>query len=464
MAFQLSQKAPAAKLPCRVVKPHQKNPYYVGREEVRERLQRTLAPRLEDTHCQKSYALCGLGGVGKTQTALNYVFEYMEDFQAVLWAPANSQAKLLESFAGFAVELGLVKESDSNQTGKDMLKKWFEVASKQAGYYPQAYVANDICPAAVPWLLIFDNADGADKEDLFEEFWPAGGRGSILITSRDITLHTNVGGEILSGLTEASAVDLLIKLTRPQWPGSDNDRPKHEEDAAHHIVARVGFLPLGITQAARIIINDSSLLADFLEAYNDRELILNSETVKLVNKPGERYSFNLSTVWNMSFETLERDQQEFLNVISFLDPDRIQLQLLCEGSAKAVKNGCGSLTFMDDIRKVTRCKGPVVRSSLVTQNEKLRELWMHRLVQQSCHLRMTAADRQASFDMAFAMVKYMWPVPARDNRHRVDLWPTQQAYFAHVQSLAQFYEESQEEPRPLCAAPTFAELLCDASL
>lgn len=106
----------------------------------------------------------------------------------------------------------------------------------------------------------------------------------------------------------------------------------------------------------------------------------------------------------MGFESLERDQQIFLNLISFLDPDRIQLELLSEGSAKAVKNGRGLLSFMDDIRKVNKCKGPVVRSSLVTQNEKLRELWMHRLVQQSCHLRMLAADRQASFDMAFAVV------------------------------------------------------------
>lgn len=117
-----------------MVKPHQKNPSYVGREDVRGRLRLTLAPRVEGTHCQRSYALCGLGGVGKTQTALNYVFEYMEDFQAVLWAPADSHAKLLECFAGFAVELGLVTENDSNHTAKDLLKEWFEAAGKLAGF------------------------------------------------------------------------------------------------------------------------------------------------------------------------------------------------------------------------------------------------------------------------------------------------------------------------------------------
>ena len=123
------QEAPGAKLPCRVVKPHQPNPNFVGRQDVREKLHQTLAPRLEIGGMQQSYALCGLGGVGKTQTALSYVFEYMNDFQALLWAPADSRAKLLESFTNFAFELGLMKDGDSNRTGRDLLKKWFEQAS-----------------------------------------------------------------------------------------------------------------------------------------------------------------------------------------------------------------------------------------------------------------------------------------------------------------------------------------------
>lgn len=128
-AFQLSQDTPAAKIPCRVVKPHQRNPNYVGREEIQSRLQEKLGPRNIATQEQQCYALCGLGGVGKTQAALNYVFEYMDGFQVVLWAHADTRAKLLESYAGFAVELGLMTEGDSNLTGRDLLKDWFEDAS-----------------------------------------------------------------------------------------------------------------------------------------------------------------------------------------------------------------------------------------------------------------------------------------------------------------------------------------------
>jgi len=314
----------------------------------------------------------------------------------------------------------------------------------------------------VPWLLVLDNADSKDKAALFDEFWPPGNYGSILVTSRDTTLPARLGGEILAELAEESAVELLIKLTKPQWQDPTEPRPYLEENAARRIVAHIRFLPLAITQAAEIIIKDSCLLSDFLDAYNDRELIESTEAVDLI-RPGERYPLNLSTVWNMSFETLSNEQQTFLNLIAFLDPDRIQLQLLTEGAAKAVKRGVHSLSFIENVRKLNKLKGPVVQSALVTQNEKLRELWMHRLVQQSCYMRMPPEERQMAFDMAYWVVKTMWPVPERNNRHRVDLWPTQQAYFAHVQSLAHFYDVSQREGKPLDAGPGFAELLTDAS-
>lgn len=95
-------------------------------------MHQVLAPRGTEPHAQQSFALCGLGGAGKTQAALNFVFEYMDEFPAVLWAHADTRGKLLEGFAGFAVELGLTNEGDSNRTGRDALKKWFEEASMPA--------------------------------------------------------------------------------------------------------------------------------------------------------------------------------------------------------------------------------------------------------------------------------------------------------------------------------------------
>lgn len=117
--------------------------------------------------------------------------------------------------------------------------------------------------------MIFDNADSKDKNILFEEFWPAGTNGSVLVTSRDTTLVSSLGGKILTVLAEESIVSLLLKLTNPQWQEASEERSSLEFRAALRIVAHVGYLPLGIIQAAKIIVNDSCLLSDFLDAYND---------------------------------------------------------------------------------------------------------------------------------------------------------------------------------------------------
>lgn len=119
-------------LPCRIVKPYHKNPDFVGRKEVLDRITEALAPRDGPRTYRQLFALCGSGGVGKTQTALSYVFDHMDDFQAVLWAHANNPTQLLESFTGFALGLGLVSGEDEAAKDpnacKGILKHWFNTA------------------------------------------------------------------------------------------------------------------------------------------------------------------------------------------------------------------------------------------------------------------------------------------------------------------------------------------------
>ena len=129
------------KLPCREVSPYTKNHSFVGRKESFEKIKCALTPEGNNnpsSHCN-TFALCGSGGVGKSQTALNYVFEEMEKFQVVLWAHASSRVQLIQSLSSFAVRLGLVeggkgKEKDPTLDA-DLLKSWFNEAGKQGFRY-----------------------------------------------------------------------------------------------------------------------------------------------------------------------------------------------------------------------------------------------------------------------------------------------------------------------------------------
>lgn len=298
------------------------------------------------------------------------------------------------------------------------------------------------------WLLVFDNADSEDKEDLLKEFWPQG-RGSILITSRDKNLISQFDGVELSDLDKTSAIDLLLKLTKSNHSSLNDELLEQEINTAEQIVERIGYLPLGINQAANLIIQDACSLKDFLEAYNNRELIEDSQSVKLIRNSLSHYPYSLRTVWNMNFERLNKDQQKLMNIMAFLDPDRVQQRPLIEG-ATSMKNP--ALRFMSTANKIHKCKVALLRSSLVSQNEKLRELRMHRLVQASCHLRMTKEERQENFRLAVALVKHSWPVSPRTALHDPSLWPDQQAMLPHVQSLCQYYVDSCREDSPLIPA------------
>jgi hypothetical protein len=69
--------------------------------------------------------------MGKTQIALHYGFTHRNDYPIILWAHAGTRAKLNESFAWFASELGLsvVDSGDESvfKAVKDTLEQIGEV-------------------------------------------------------------------------------------------------------------------------------------------------------------------------------------------------------------------------------------------------------------------------------------------------------------------------------------------------
>jgi hypothetical protein len=120
-------------LPCRSVLPHKDNVNFVGRENVLSRIYNVLRPEkpsgTPDT--QSVFVLSGLGGVGKTQIAIRFAVDHMLSFQVVLFAHAQDPRSLLDDFARFSVDLGLVDrdEPDQYHCCKE-LKKWFEETGK----------------------------------------------------------------------------------------------------------------------------------------------------------------------------------------------------------------------------------------------------------------------------------------------------------------------------------------------
>lgn len=251
------------------------------------------------------------------------------------------------------------------------------------------------------------------------EFWPGTNpKGSVLITSRDQVMMDHHPGLELTELDEENAMELLLNLTSRNRTRMLEQSVQEEREAAKIIVEKIGYLPLGISQAASIVLNENFSLVQFLEAYDERDIIEDCEDVFL-SRGDNAYTYSLRTVWNMNFDRLNDDQQSLIKAMAFLDPDRLQITMLKEGAAKAKES---DLSFMDTTRKFWKCHSGLCRSNLVSQSVDGKELRMHRLVQASCQLRMNLNERRVNFTKGVALIKAVWPVPERMAVHNPSLW------------------------------------------
>src|SRR5881409_170328 len=140
--------------------PYARNIHFTGREEELADLKRSL---ISDQASRRVQVICGLGGVGKTQLALEYVYRNKNDYNVVWWINADEPATLALGYAKLATQLGMnIPEGTSLDDIRHALRRALNERSD--------------------WLLILDNAAGV--EDV-RNFIPQERTGHVLITSRN---------------------------------------------------------------------------------------------------------------------------------------------------------------------------------------------------------------------------------------------------------------------------------------
>lgn len=224
-----------------------RNPGFTGRSLVLERMRDQLGGGMAVVLPQPQ-TLYGLGGVGKTQVALEYVHRFMADYDLVWWISSEQVDDVVASLAELAGRLGA-------QGGDDMA-----AASQEAV---------DLLRRGVPserWLLVFDNADDPER---LSRYFPQGGSGHILVTSRN---------QSWSQHGDALPVDVFlreesIEHLQRRAPGLS------AEDAAQ-VATAVGDLPLAVEQAAAWIAETATPIGAYLE-----QLARQAPQVLALNQP-----------------------------------------------------------------------------------------------------------------------------------------------------------------------------------
>lgn len=169
--------------------PYPQNPLFTGREAQLTRLRETfLAPRTSSL----PQVLSGLGGVGKTQTALAYAYRYRSEYQYVFWLRADTIDLLASDLASLVSPLGLPIREDQDQSLSLVAVKQWLVSHKN-------------------WLLVLDNAD--DFEAVLA-FLPRSEGGHMLLTSRPLPAGARLRAFELEKMLEEEAVLFLLRQAR----------------------------------------------------------------------------------------------------------------------------------------------------------------------------------------------------------------------------------------------------------
>jgi tetratricopeptide (TPR) repeat protein len=319
-----------------------RNPDFVGRDELLEELRKRLGE--SGTTAVLPEALHGMGGVGKSQTVVEYIHRHASEYEVVWWIPAEQDAQIKTSFVELAKRLGVATAGSADAAVPAVLEalRTFDPTKR--------------------WMLVFDNAD---RPQDVRDYFPAGS-GHIVVTSRNSEWGRHARAVAVDLFTRAESIELLHRR------GGDID-----EVEADALAEALGDLPLAVEQAAAWRATTGMQVSEYLE-------LLEQNRLELLNAGGSDDGQEpvVAAVWNVPLERLRKDHREaleLLQVCAFFGPEPISQQLFRSVREAPVPEKLGQA--LRDPIKFGRAVRQISRYSLAKLDHRNNSLQLHRLVQ-----------------------------------------------------------------------------------
>ncbi|MFD0329263.1 FxSxx-COOH system tetratricopeptide repeat protein [Streptacidiphilus monticola] len=339
-----------------------RNPSFTGRAGVLDRLRDQLRDQQRDRRSTvvlpTPQTLYGLGGVGKTQVALEYAYRFMADYDAVWWIDAEQPEQVAVSLTELGTRLGL-RVGENAAENAELVKETLRLGTH---------------PKARRWLLIFDNAD--DPSSVVRYF--PGGPGDVLVTSRN---------QAWSGHAEALEVDIFRR-----------------EESIDHLCRRVPGLSRGDANRVAEAVGDLPLAVEIATAWLETTGIpvdtyveqLQQEAVGVLSaaEPTD-YPSNFSATWRVSISRLRQQSPaaaRLLELWAFFAPDSISRSLVYTDQM------IESLVPYDDDLRDKYMMGKLLRAigryGLARVDNSSSTFQVHRMVQAVIRAEMTDEEYQ----------------------------------------------------------------------
>jgi tetratricopeptide (TPR) repeat protein/transcriptional regulator with XRE-family HTH domain len=382
------------------VVPQQRDMFFTGRDDVLEVLRHLLVP---GSTAALTQAISGLGGIGKTDAAAEYAYRFHEDYEAVLWLPADSWETLTLACGALADELGLPEREDANEVVGEV-RRWLRKNRH--------------------WLLILDDVE--NPQEILPKFVPTEHQGSILITTRVQDVEPLAQTKRLETLSEQESVLFLLRRTK---------KVAHETKSmaqvsgtlyaeAQPIYKLLDGLPLALDQAGAYILETHRSFAAYDEQYRHRR-------VELLQRRGKRFighEMSIAATFSLAFERVEVLNPlaaDVLRICSFLHHEAIPEEFFEIG---ALHLGTRVATGKESIPLAL---GTLLDYSLISCSPDTKTVTLHRVVQAVLQDNLTGQERKEWTERVIVAMDAVFP-------HNMEhtSWTQCERYVAHALACA----------------------------
>jgi hypothetical protein len=330
-----------------------RNPNFSGRDDWLEQVRSTLKG---DKPVVVAQAIVGLGGIGKTQLALEYAHRQGQAYDIVWWVRAESVALRDEDLLALHQRMGLpAREGETTRERLATLRRALEATPR--------------------WLLVFDNVE---QTDILQDILPRVGGGHVLITSRLRDWQAQAREVQLPVWSPAEAVQYLAQRTG-----------QAADDTLRAIALDLGHLPLALEQAAAYMVQAG------VSADRYRSLLQRTRLAPLDVQGASA----IASIWDVSIRAVRARSQDalaLLEFLAFMPPDDISRAALLGGTHIPMPGRLAKV-----LREELRLNDAVaVLRGFSLIDAAQDRLQIHRLVQLVVSNRLNAKDYRAYAETA----------------------------------------------------------------